>query len=144
MSRTHYEDPVEQVMFILGFKHDPKFDHILDAVKQGSNPGVLNAIDQVRIYGAIHANFIGWCSTMEKLHREFGAKLPSSLRNEVYEIVISEMDEGHYGGKWFPASDGPLEHWVNLGVYSAVFRRSGTETFWLPAPYFQLLSEFFA
>lgn len=76
MSRTHYEDPVEQVMFILGFKHDPKFEHILDAIKQGSNPGVLNAVDQMRIYGAIQANFIGWCSTIEKLHHEFGAKLP--------------------------------------------------------------------
>lgn len=69
----------------------------------------------------------------------------SPLRNEVYEMVINEMDERHYGGKWFPASDRPLEHWVDLGVYSAVFRRkNGTESFCLPAPYFRLLSEFFA
>jgi hypothetical protein len=144
MSRIRYEDPVEQVMFILGFKYDPKFDTALGATEHGSNPGVLDAADQLRIYGAVEANFHAWRRTIEKLHREFGAELSLSLRGEVYKIVVSELDEGHYGGKWFPASDRPPEYWADLGTYSAIFRRNGAETFCLPTPYFRLLYEFFA
>jgi hypothetical protein len=43
MSRTSYEDPVEQVMFILGLKHDPKFDTALHAIAHSSTPGILDA-----------------------------------------------------------------------------------------------------
>ena len=145
MSRTHYENPVEQVMFILGFKHDPKYDTILDAIEDGSNPGTLDASDQVRVYGVIHANFCAWRETIEKVHHEFGANLPPAMRDEVYKIIASELDEGHYGGKWFSAKDRPHEYWADLGTYSVVFqRRKGAETFCLPTPYFRLLYEFFA
>lgn len=141
--RREFENPVEQVMFILGFKHDPKFHAALDAMEAGSDPGILNALDQLRVYGAIEANFHAWRRTMEVIHEQFGSNLPPSLMEAVYENIVNEMDENHYGGKWFPTAEGSPEHWVNLGTYSPVFRREGTEVFCLPAPYFNLLSEVF-
>jgi len=150
MIRREFENPVEQVMFILGFKHDPRFPTALAAMLAGSNPGILNALDQLTVYGAIHANFCAWRRTMERIHEQFGSDLPLSLRESVYEIIVNEMDEKHYGGKWFPTTEGQPEHWVNLGAYSPVFRRRGrwirrgrTEVFCLPSPYFNLLSEVF-
>jgi hypothetical protein len=141
--RREFENPVDQVMFILGFKHDPRFRTASDAMLAGSNPGIINALDQLTVYGAIHANCCGWQQTMEKIRAQFGSDLPLSLRESVYEIIVEEMDEKHYGGKWFPTGEGSHEHWVNLGAYSPVFRRGGTEVFCLPAPYFNLLSEVF-
>ena len=150
MIRREFENPVEQVMFILGFKHDPRFSTALDAMEAGSNPGITNSLDQLRVYGAIEANFYAWRQTMERIHDQLGSDPPLSLREEVYGIIVNEFDEKHYGGKWFPTPDVPPEHWVNLGAYSPVFRRRGrwlwrgrTEVFCLPAPYFHLLSEVF-
>ena len=143
MIRREFEDPVEQVMFILGFKHDPRFDTALEAMTAGSNPVILNALDQLTVYGAIHANFCSWRQMMETIHEQLGPDLPLSMRESFYEIIVDEMDEKHYGGKWFPTSERPPEHWVNVGAYSLVFRRGSTEVFCLPAPYFKLLSEVF-
>jgi hypothetical protein len=143
MIRKEFEDPIEQVMFILGFKHDPRFDTALKAMMAGSNSGTLNAIDQMTVYAAIHANFCSWRKMMGKVHEQLGSDLPLALRKEFYEIIVNDMDEKHYGGKWFPTSERPSEHWVNLGAYSPVFRRGNTEVFCLPAPYFNLLSDVF-
>jgi len=143
MTRREFEDPVEQVMFILGFKHDPRFETALRAMMNGANPGILNAIDQLTVYGEIAASFQGWRQMMAKIHEQFGSDLPHSLREEIYEIIVSDMDEKHYGGKWFPTAQGLPEHWVNVGAYSPMFRRAGTEVFCLPAPYFKLMSEVF-
>jgi hypothetical protein len=143
MIRREFEDPVEQVMFILGFKHDPRFDTALDAIENGSNPGVLNALDRSTVYGAIEANFHAWRRTMDRIHEQLGSDLTHSLREEAYGIIANELDEKHYRGKWFPTAEGSPEHWVNVGAYSPVFRRGGTEVFCLPAPYFNLLSEVF-
>jgi len=143
MTRKEFEDPVEQVMFILGFKQDPRFNTALDAMRANSNPGIVNVLDQLRVYGAIHANFCSWRQMMETLHEELGSDLPLSLRESFYEIIVSEMDEKHYGGKWFTTAEVPSEHWVNVGAYSPVFRRGDTEVFCLPAPYFKLMSEVF-
>lgn len=143
MIRKEFEDPVEQVMFILGFKHDPRFDTALRATMSGADPGILNAIDQLTVYGGIEANFHGWRQMIAKIHEQFGSDLPHSLREEIYEIIVTEMDEKHYGGKWFPIAEGSPDHWVNVGAYSPVFRRGDTEVFYLPAPYFDLMSEAF-
>jgi hypothetical protein len=119
-------------------------------MQAGSNPGILNAVDQVGVYGAILANFSGLRQMTDGVREQFGSDLPLSVRAEVYGIIVNELDEKNYGGKWFPAADGPPEHLVDLGAYSPVFqRRRGrlwrrcTEVFCLPAPYFYLLSELF-
>jgi hypothetical protein len=143
MIRREFENPVEQVMFILGFKHDPRFRTALDAMRAGSNPGIVNALDQLAVYGAIDANFCSWRQMMKTIHEQVGSDLPLSLREEFYEVIVSEMDEKNYGGKWFPTAEGLPEHWISVGAYSPVFRRGGTEVFCLPAPYFSLLSEVF-
>ena len=142
MIRKEFEDPVEQVMFILGFKHDPRFRTSLEAMIAGSNSGILDAADQVGVYGAIHANFCAFGTLL----KELGPGISPSLRKGVYETIVKEMDEKSYGGKWFPTAEGPPQHWVNLGPYSPIFRRRRwlrTEVFCLPAPYFNLLSEVF-
>ena len=152
MISREFENPVEQVMFILGFKHDPRFRTGSEAMLAGSNPGIINALEQLTVYGAIDANFSGWRLTLDNIHNQFGSDIPLSVRKSVYEIIVEEMDEKHYGGKWFHTAECPPEHWVNLGTYSPVFRRGGTrvfyrrrdaEVFCLPAPYFSLLSEVF-
>ncbi len=122
MIRREFEDPVEQVMFILGFKHDPRFHTVLDAMKAGSNPGIINALDQLKVYGEIHANLCSWRQMVKKIHEQFGPVFPRSLREAVYELIVDEMGEKQYGGKWFPAAEVPPEHWVNVGAYSPVFR----------------------
>lgn len=143
MIRREFENPVEQVMFILGFKHDPRFRTASEAMLAGSNPGIINALDQLTVYGAIHANFCAWRQTIKTIHEQFGSAFPPSLKEAVYENIVNEMGEKDYGGKWFSTVEGSPEHWVNLGAYSPVFRRGGTEVFCLPAPYFNLLSEVF-
>jgi len=130
-------------MFILGFKHDPRFRTALEAIEAGSNPGITNALEQVTVYGAIDANFSGMRLVMEKIHEGFGSNPPPSVRESVYEIVVEEMGEKQYGGKWFSTVEEPPEHWVNLAPYSPIFRRKGAEAFCLPAPYFDLLSDVF-
>jgi len=145
VTRREFEDPVEQVMFILGFKHDPKFRTSLEAMKAGSNSGILNAVEQLRVHTAILANFCGLGNTTKTIHEQFGSDLPVWVREELYKTIVEEMDD-NYGGKWFPTADVPPEHWINLGPYAPVFRRRRwlrTEVFCLPAPYFNLLSEVF-
>jgi hypothetical protein len=144
MSRTAYEDPVEQVMFILGLKHDPKFETTVHAILYGSTPGILDASEQLRVYVAVQANFHAWHKTIEKIQAEIGPDLPPLLRGQIYEIIVGELDEKHYGGRWFAVTRVPPEHWVNMGAYSPTFRRGENEVFCLPAPYFALLAGFFA
>ena len=149
MIRKEFENPVEQVMFILGFKHDPRFRTALDAMKAGSNPGILNAADQLRVYGAVEANFCGLGLTVKTIQEQFGSDIPLSVREGIYETILDEMDDKNYGGKWFPTAEVPSENWVSLGAHSPVFRRrrwlwlGRAEVFCLPAPYFNLLSEVF-
>jgi hypothetical protein len=143
--RREFEDPVEQVMFILGFKHDPKFRTALEAMKAGSNPGILNAVEQLRVHAAILANLCGLGNTIKTIHEQFGSDLPPWAREELYKTIVEEMDD-NYGGKWFPTAGVLPEHWINLGPYAPVFRRRRwlcTEVFCLPAPYFKVLAEVF-
>jgi hypothetical protein len=142
MSHREYENPVEQVMFILGLKRDPKFETSLHAIAHGSRPGTTNAIDQLTVYGAIQANLKAWAGTVEKIHDELGAEIPSTLKDEICQIIVEELDETHYGGKWHPGTKAPPEHWVNMGPYSSVFKK-GDKVFCLPLPYFRVLSSLF-
>lgn len=91
MTRRELDNPVEQVMSILGFKHDPRFRTALDARLAGSDPGILNALDQLTVYGAIEANFYAWRRTMERIHEQLGPDLPLSVREEVCRIIINEL-----------------------------------------------------
>jgi hypothetical protein len=122
MIHIEFENPVEQIIFILGFKHDPRFRSTLDAARAGSNPGILNALDELKVYRAIYANFCAWRQMMERICGQFGPDLPLQLKEEFYEIIVNELGEKDYGGKWFPTAEVPPEHWVNLGTYSPVFR----------------------
>jgi len=152
VSRREFENPVEQVMFILGLKHDPRFRTSLEAMKVGANPGIINALEELTVYGAIDANFHGMRATMKVIHADFGSNPPLSVRQSVYEVLVKEMGEKQYGGKWFSTAEKRSEHWISLGAYSPVFRcggnwvffrRKGTEVFYLPAPYFRVLSDVF-
>ena len=60
MFPRQYDNPIEQVMFILGLKHDPQFESPLHSITHGSNPGITNALDQLTAYSAIEANFHAW------------------------------------------------------------------------------------
>jgi len=143
VTRREFEDPVEQVMFILGFKHDPKFRTALEAMKAGSNPGILNAVDQVRIYGEINGNLCGLGNMVKTIQEQFGSDLPHQVREELCKTIVEEMND-NYGGKWFPTASVPPEDWISLESYAPVFRRRRwlrTEVFCLPAPYFNVLSE---
>jgi hypothetical protein len=142
MNHQEYEDPVEQVMFILGLKHDPRFATVLHAVAAGASPGIINALDALSVYGAISANFHAWAKTMKKIQDEIGTDIPMPLKNEVFEIIVDELDEKHYGGKWFDEGQIRSEHWINLAMLSPVFRR-GHDVFCLPVPYFRVLSRLF-
>jgi hypothetical protein len=51
MSRNEYENSIDQAMFILGLKRDPKFETSLHAIAHGSDPGITDALDQLAAYG---------------------------------------------------------------------------------------------
>ena len=137
--RTGYDDPAEQIMFILSFKHDPKYDTILDAIEHGSNPGIVDALDQLPVYSAIYANLSIWAKMVETIGDESGAGVPAKLKDEVYRMIVEELDAKHYGGKWFHNTRIPSDGWINMGSYSPLFVR-GNAVFCLPVPYFRLLA----
>jgi hypothetical protein len=138
MSRAAYDDPVEQVMFILGLKHDPCFPTAFHAIAGGSNPGITNALDQLTAYGAIEANLHAWAKTVKKVREDIGQTIPSGIKDEIYAIIVTELNEKHLGGKWFQEAQIPSKNWVNMAHYSSVFTNDG-EVFCLPAPYVEVL-----
>jgi hypothetical protein len=149
VSRKEFENPVEQVMFILGFKHDPKFASSLDAIQAGSNPGVLNALEQVAVYGRLKP-ISTECARRWREYRSIS--VPILRRQRGSPFMRSSSKSWAYGGKWFSSVEEPPEHWINLEAYSPVFRRGRTRTFFrrkgievfcLPTPYFRLLSDVF-
>jgi len=142
MRQNEYEDPAEQVMFILGMKYDPKFETVLHAIAQSSNPGIVDALDYLEVHGAIHANLMAWAETVEKIHEDLGTEIPTNLKDEICRIIVDELDETHYGGKWYSDTQIPCDDWVNMRAYSPVFNR-GDEAFCLPAPYFRALCSLF-
>lgn len=133
-----YDNPVEQIMFILGLKHDPRFDTILHATAAGSNPGIIDASEYLTVYGAIEANLFAWAKTARAIQDDVGAQLPPKRKEEVYQIIVDELDETHYGGRWFEYARIPSDDWVNMGNYSPLFVK-GNEVFCLPAPYLRVL-----
>jgi hypothetical protein len=138
MFPRQYDNPIEQVMFILGLKYDPQFESPLHAIAHGSNPGITNALDQLTAYGAIEANFHAWAKTVKMvLDNSKGQNISSTLKDELCGIIVDELDEKHSGGRWFDVARIPSANWTNMASYSLVFVR-GNEVFCLPAPYVTL------
>ena len=131
-----YENPIEQVMFILGLKRDPKFETSLHAIKHGANPGVMNALDEFEIYAAIDANFVAFSKTIKNLQ---DVNLTPQIKEEVYKIILEELDEKHYGGRWFDIEKIIPKNWVSMRKYSDIFIRGNT-VFCLPGPYLTVLN----
>ncbi len=67
----------------------------------------------------------------------FGPDLPLRLRKKVYGIIVNEMGEKQYGGKWFPTAEGDVRaDSQTFGAYSpdilekeVRLRRGGSEVF---------------
>ncbi|MGB7759899.1 MAG: hypothetical protein WBL61_08725 [Bryobacteraceae bacterium] len=133
-----YDDPVEQIMFILGFKHDPRFDTILHAAAARSNPGIIDAAEYLTVYGAVEANLFAWAKTVKAIHDDIGAELSPKLKGEIHQIIVDELDQAHYGGRWFERARVPSADWTNMGNYSPLFVKEN-EVFCLPAPYLEVL-----
>jgi hypothetical protein len=124
-------------MFILGFKHDPSFPTPLHAVAAGAAPGLLDVADEIRVYGAIHANFEGFSKVLEALRAQFGDQIPAQAKDEIFKLIMEELTEDHYGGRWFQRGSLP-RHWVSMGEFSHVFK-TVEAVFCLPAPYVSFL-----
>jgi hypothetical protein len=86
---------------------------------------------------------MAWTGTVKKIHDELGAEIPSNLKDEICQVIVDELDESHYGGKWYSNTQVPSGYWVNMGAYSPAFKRTD-KVFCLPAPYFRALSSLFA
>jgi hypothetical protein len=130
--------PTDQVMEILGFTRDPNAATVLDAVAMGLSPGVLSASERVAIYGAIHANFAAIAKVVAKVRTEFSAAVPMKVKAEIHRLVLEELNEQHFGGRWFLRASPPDYGWVALDQFSPAF---GTpeRVFYLPAPYVDVL-----
>jgi|HubBroStandDraft_1064217.scaffolds.fasta_scaffold45550_3 hypothetical protein len=139
MGRKEYANPV----FVLGFKHDPKYDTALHAIAQGSNPGIVNAIDQLTVYGAIHANPVAWTGTIEKIHDELGTEIPFYPKGRDLPSCCRRIGRGTLRRQVVPEHSNSVRVLVDTGACSPVFKRSD-EVFRLPAPYFRSLSSLFA
>jgi len=133
-----YQNPVEQVMFILGFKHDPRFKTILDAVENDAPSGILNALEYARVYGAIEANFVALTKVVRKVQTDFGMNVPSQIKGEIHKLVLEELAESRYGGQWFENRDVPSSNWVHVDRFSPIFAE-GNKVFCLPEPYIEVL-----
>jgi hypothetical protein len=142
-SSKQYDNPIEQVMFILGLKHDPHFESPLHAIAHGSNPGISNSLDQLTAYGRIEANFHAWEKTVRMVQDSEGPNPSSRLNDEVCRIIADELDEKHLGGKWFEVAQIPSANWTNMARYSEVFLK-GNEVFCLPQPYVKIFEPIFA
>ncbi|HSY52241.1 MAG TPA: hypothetical protein VLC46_25795 [Thermoanaerobaculia bacterium] len=140
-SEAEYPNPVDQVMFILGFKHDPKFPTRLHAVVAGASPGLTDAAEEVSVYGAIHGNFMAISKVLEAVRAQSGGQIPARARHEMHKLILEQLTEDQYGGRWFPPGSVP-QHWVSLGEFSEIFT-APEGVFCLPAPYVRLLSEVF-
>jgi hypothetical protein len=133
-----YQNPVEQVMFILGFKHDPRFRTVFDAMKNDAPPGIINAAEYFRVYGAIHANFMALKKVLQELQKIYGMNVPSQIKSATHKLVLEELAESHYGGKWFDKRDMPSSNWVLMDQFSSIFAE-GNKVFCLPEPYVEVL-----
>src|SRR5881392_2958655 len=99
-------------MFVLGFKRDARFATTLNAVAAGASTGVTNAADEIEIYGAIHGNIAGLAKTVQKIHADFGANIPPTVKHEIYKIILEELTEENYGGRWYDRASVPPDNWV--------------------------------
>ena len=142
-ANKRYENPIEQVMFILGLKHDPQFESPLHAIAHGSNPGITNTLDQLTAYGAIEANFHAWTKTVKWVRDSEGKTLSSEHRDELCRAIADELDEKHYGGRWFGVDTIPSAHWISMERHSPVFVREN-QVFYLPEPYGKVFEPLFA
>jgi hypothetical protein len=125
-------------MFILGFKHDPSFPTRLHAVAAGALSGLTDVADEVRVYGAIHANFAAFSKVLEAVTAQFGDQIPIGAKHEIFKLILEELTEAHYGGRWFLRGSLP-QNWVSMGEFSHVFETTEA-VFCLPAPYVRFLS----
>jgi hypothetical protein len=135
---TAYNNPVEQIMFILGYKCDPKFDTFVHAIMHGANPGITSIIESTNIEAAIVGNLRWWATCVQRL-QECGPPALSEIKDDIYQKIIEELDEAHYGGRWFEDTALPSDVWVNMGKYSPLFMR-GSRVFCLPEPYFAIVA----
>ena len=140
MSQIQYENLVEQVMYILDYKHSPQYENILDAVAAGANPGVLNIFDSLRVHSAIHANFMSLKKVLDDIENSRGFdKLTVGFKEEIFKLILDEINEEKYGGKWFGTDRILDENWVDMSQYSDLFSQENKK-FCLPRPYVVLLN----
>jgi hypothetical protein len=119
-----YQNPVEQVMFILGFKHEPRFETVLDAIENDAPPGILDASEYISVHGAIDANFVALAKVVRKVQTDCGMNVPFQIKGEIHKLVLEESSTSHYGGQWFDNRKVPSSNWVHMDQqFSPHFRR---------------------
>jgi hypothetical protein len=95
----------------------------------------MNALDEFTIYSAIDANFTALSKMIKKIQDVI---LTPEIKTDAYQIILEELDEKHYGGRWFDTEKILPKHWVAMSKYSNIFT-NGNAVFCLPEPYFRIL-----
>lgn len=138
VSALEYCDPVDQVMFILGLKHHPGFRNVMEAVAQNAPPGLLDAAQVLEVHGAIHGAFVGLATVINTIQAEFADNCAPEIKRELHKLILEELDEPQFGGRWCRRDELHRSHWVPMDRFSPVFAREAL-VFCLPAPYVWLL-----
>jgi len=138
VSAQEFCDPIDQVMFILGFKHDPRFRNAVEAAAQNAPTGLMDAAQVVEVHGALHGTFVGLATVMKTIQSEFGENCAPEIKRELHHLILEELDEPRFGGRWYRREDAPRFHWIPMDQFSPVFANRA-HVFCLPAPYVWLL-----
>jgi hypothetical protein len=64
--------------------------------------------------------------TVEAIEDEIKGEIAPNLSEQICQIIVTELDESHYGGKWFDPSSMPEEHWVNMARYSPSLKKENS------------------
>src|SRR6516164_4998936 len=96
-SQNNSNDPIAQVMVILGYRYDPKYSSCLHAMAAGANPGIMSAVEDLKLYNAIFENFRAWALTI----KELGSNLSREQLNDIYRAIIASIDK-KTGSRWLP------------------------------------------
>jgi hypothetical protein len=74
----------------------------------------------------------------KKLETDFGESIPPDIRPVIHGIVLDELTEENYGGRWYRRGSVPRLNWITMEQFSPVFA-TPEAIFCLPEPYVTLL-----
>lgn len=109
-----YGGKVRELMIFLGYRPDPKYPTMEDALMSHWQPKTLDTAMLLKVYGEIDAIIHGLVVSLKKIEE-------NSIRDAALlgSILVDGL-QSEYTGKWFRRHKQP-KGWLDLEEYSASF-----------------------